>query len=855
MHIDPFTIVIFNIFISLLTSAALFSISQGYLNDMKGILQWATALLCQSISLILLALMPFIPKFLSIDAGVTVYFLGLIFYTQGIVAFKKQALLIRKLYLIAVMGLIGNIYFIHIHLNMAAKMAVTSVTIATLLAVSSFLLLSHQPGKLPASHRFTGSVFALAAVVSLARGGYYLFWHHQVSHHPFDTNIMQSLFFLTHTFLLIGTSFGFVLMCNEKYVSQKNHAQFEQRQTLDRLQKIANQVPGVVYQFKMAKEGHFSVPYCSNGVINTFRLSPEQVCRDVESIFNRVHPQDYARFLAAIHQSAQDLSLWLCTFRVQFEDGDVRWLEGNALPESQADGSILWHGFISDVSERKQVEMELHTAKETAITANQAKSEFLANMSHEIRTPMNAILGFSSILNEVITDPKHRYYLNAIERSGKTLLQLINDILDLSKIEAGKLALQYVPVSISSLLDDIQLIFSQTVREKNLDFCLLIGENLPDKVCLDEIRLRQVLINLVGNAVKFTASGFIHVSVSVETTAVEQLLDLSITIADSGIGISPDQQESIFLPFIQQRQQSLSYGGTGLGLPICRRLIEMMGGTISVTSRVGQGSCFTIKLANVRICTLAHHPHHEQLPSKPLRFRPARVLIVDDSEINRQVLTVYLDDYPELELIEAENGEQALDFIMHYDFALILMDRVMPGESGDSVCEKIRALPTYATIPIIMITASVLKLSPAFEIFYDIELNKPVNKNELLTALQIFLPLDDSTLKHLNFNNLQTLSAYQEPQTAENWSSLIAVLTPYRDSIKQMCDADGFDISALIDIAEQLLQIASLHQCSLLSEWAANLKKQAQLFDVVYLAKTLTDFERLIQTLKQHIEV
>jgi PAS domain S-box-containing protein len=603
----------------------------------------------------------------------------------------------------------------------------------------------------------------------------------------------------------------------------------------------------------MTVGGEFSVPYCSDGVVTIFRLTPEQVCSHVESIFARIHPQDYERFLAAIHQSAQNLNLWFCTFRVQFEDGSVRWLEGNAQPELEPDGAVLWHGFINDVTERKQVEMELSAAKEAAIMANQAKSEFLANMSHEIRTPMNAILGFSSILNDLITDPTHRYYLNAIERSGKTLLQLINDILDLSKIEAGKLTLQYTPVSLASLLDDIRLVFSQKSHDKELDFSILIDEKLPENLLLDEIRLRQVLLNLVGNAVKFTETGFIQAAVTVQRTLSEHHLDVSIRIHDSGMGIAYDQQEAIFSPFTQQKQQSVRYGGTGLGLPICRRLIEMMGGTISVISQVGQGSCFTIQLPSIEICALAEPQRKAAtLPLQAVHFQPAQVLVVDDSEINRQVLKAYLEDYPELELIDAENGEQVLALIRHYNFALILMDRIMPGENGDTVCEKIRALPDYAAIPIIMISASVVKLSPQQPVFYDLQLSKPINKTDLLMALQSFLSLDTRSDIALPPHTVQTQETrFAHGGTIEKPKELLQLLIAYQHSVTQISDSGGFDINELIDIAEQLLQIAEQYQCRLLVDWATTLKNQAQLFDITHLARTLIRFEELLKQLNQ----
>jgi len=524
--------------------------------------------------------------------------------------------------------------------------------------------------------------------------------------------------------------------------------------------------------------------------------------------------------------------------------GGRRWLETHAVPMLNPKGIIEHLAVTRDISERKRVEMELRSATEKAIKANQAKSEFLANMSHEIRTPMNAILGFSDILNNLITDPTQRYYLNAIHRSGKTLLQLINDILDLSKIEAGKFTLQYKPVAVKTIVNDIQLIFSQKAADKNIELSVFFDEKLPDTLLLDEIRLRQVLLNLVGNAIKFTEQGFIKILVTIfEITA--ETVNLNIEICDSGIGIPQDQQDKIFAAFTQQENQSVKFGGTGLGLTISKRLAELMDGSIGVKSEVGKGSCFNIQLNQVQVLTdvIKEKPEEFICLPKMLHFQPAKILLVDDIAMNRQLIVSYFAELPELTFIEAETGEQALSLVSQQQFDLILMDRRLPNMNGDEVCQYIKALPNYTTIPIIMISASVLAIDKSQPHFYDLQLSKPVNKTKLLNAMQSFLTFSVDT-------EITLPSPFQA--SIENSKELInpallaLLLSTYQALIKAISLSEVMEVDVLIELAEELLELAHQYDCSVLTNWATTLKTQAELFDIDNLAKTLKSFDSLL---------
>lgn len=292
----------------------------------------------------------------------------------------------------------------------------------------------------------------------------------------------------------------------------------------------------------------------------------------------------------------------------------------------------------------QKVNEELKIAKEQADSSNRMKSEFLANVSHEIRTPMNVIIGYTDILANKLKDGEHINFLNNIKTSSKILLSLINDILDLSKVEAGKLQLEYKNFNLRLLLAEIESIFSHSLQQKNLNFSINIEKNIPDNIFLDEIRLRQILINLISNAIKFTDKGTISLKIE-GVSRTERFMDINIYIQDTGIGIPTDQQQMIFEAFTQQREQSnAKYGGTGLGLTISYRLVQMMKGDIQVESEPGKGSTFKILLENVEV--------GDFVSEKPKIVKPQQKPIIKE-EINTQLNHTILD-----ELLKELSNEQ-----------------------------------------------------------------------------------------------------------------------------------------------------------------------------------------------------
>jgi two-component system, NarL family, sensor histidine kinase EvgS len=409
-------------------------------------------------------------------------------------------------------------------------------------------------------------------------------------------------------------------------------------------------------------------------------------------------------------------------------------------------GIILsWNRRLSnEIKVRKQAEAAMLEAKRFAEAANLAKSEFLANMSHEIRTPMNAILGFAYILQKQETDPKKSHYVNNIYASGKSLLTLINDILDLSKIEAGKLDLQYSAISIAALVRELHIIFEQKIAEKGLDFRFEIDEQIPTALILDEIRLRQVLLNLLGNAVKFTDAGYIRLGVTSGwcDSLNRSRVNIVFEVEDTGKGISSEAQQKIFNPFEQTKgQKAADFGGTGLGLTISRRLAEMMGGDILVESDSGSGSTFRVTLPEVEVATIEATENGSEIGFNAdiIHFEPAKILIVDDIDYNREMMSIYLEDWP-FTIYEAWNGKEAIEQARLHQPDLILLDMKMPVMDGYQAAEILKQEEQLKAIPILAVTASALKEDEAnISRLCEAYLRKPVSKNDLTKQLMRFL--------------------------------------------------------------------------------------------------------------------
>jgi PAS domain S-box-containing protein len=469
----------------------------------------------------------------------------------------------------------------------------------------------------------------------------------------------------------------------------------------ERLESLAALVPGCLYQFLQRPDGSTCFPYASPSIKDLYAVEPEDVQEDASAIFSRIHPEDAPRVAEGIQASAEEGSVWRDTHRVILPGGKMRWLHGESIPLQKQDGSILWNGYISDITPRKEAELALVTerdalkeARQRAETANQAKSAFLANMSHEIRTPMNGVLGMSELLLNTGLDAEQRELTQTIVHSSEHLLSILNDILDFSRIESGKMSFETIRFDLASLIYDSVEPFRARIAGSSIQLMVRIDPALARWQMGDPARLRQILTNLVGNAVKFTEQGHILVEVSGQDGACQ------IAVSDTGIGISKARQRALFQPFEQEDNSTARrFGGSGLGLVICRRLAELLGGHIDLKSVQGEGSTFRLNLP----FEAAEDQTQGNPPADPVldSLQNKRVIILDDRELSYQITHEQLSVYG-MTTAQAESVTATFDLLRQRTYDGLLLDLNLPLPDLLSQASSIRA--EYPDLPLMLAT-------------------------------------------------------------------------------------------------------------------------------------------------------
>jgi PAS domain S-box-containing protein len=472
------------------------------------------------------------------------------------------------------------------------------------------------------------------------------------------------------------------------------------------------------------------------GAEDTFFETPNTFEMLAEDIYHSIHPDDLPNVKAAwaAHEANPDIP-YRTEYRVKRNDGKEIWTfsTSEAILDEKGRPSRLV-GALQNITDRKVAERRIAQALEDAEAANRAKSEFLANMSHEIRTPMNGVIGMNALLLRSDLTPEQRKYADAVRVSADCLLGIINDILDISKLEAGKIELEAIDFALGSVVEDVVELLSPRAAEKGLEIACYLDDGARQAFKGDPTRLRQVALNLLSNAIKFTETGYVAVEVG-SAPGPNGGTALRLEVQDTGIGVPAEAQARMFEKF-QQADGSITrkYGGTGLGLSICRQLVELMGGRIGMEDRPGGGSVFWVELALPSAETVI-----EARPRRALKGQ--KILVVDNIEINRSIFARQLEAEGAV-VAEAVDGPSALAAIVAADargapYDMVLMDHMMPGMGGDAVAAEIRANASLRQ-PRLILASSIGAPAPsdqARQAGFEVFLTKPVRHQALVDCL------------------------------------------------------------------------------------------------------------------------